>query len=279
MKNKKFLFIGIGVVVIILAVVILAVSHQKGNKEGGGAAVTGTPTPAAETTPTAEATPAVTEVPAVTTPAEENGNSSEDEGEASDGDDSEAPADSEITEDEAVQYIEAVLGEGYSFELLDDHLNVSDKIYYIFQVSDGENIVAPNIIVDKASGDILCYNSDGTTLPFSKHPLYNKDETSDSTGSEPVKAVISNEKALELLSQIPSSTLGLSKELKEYTIIYDDWLTKVEGADCIGINVYEKGDLKNTNVGAYYVLAKDGSKIYLYDVVKDKKIDITPKQQ
>lgn len=239
---------------IIMAVFLLAACHRK-EKEDEPAVVTVTPSPSV----TAEATPSETPTPAVTEDAQE-----EEEGEE------------ELTEEEAIQRIEDTLGEeNYYFELLDDHLNVNDRIYYIFQVSDGVNVIEPNIIVDKFSGDLLCYNSDGTTVPFTEHPLYNREGTGEDSGTTSEETGISNDEALKLLGGIPHETLGLAKELKEYKIIYDNWPTNVEGVACIGINVYEKGDKKDTYAGAYYV-AKDGSKIYLYDTIEDEMIDITP---
>ncbi|WOO35379.1 hypothetical protein R2R35_16435 [Anaerocolumna sp. AGMB13020] len=232
---------------------VLLMSCRKDKKEEEPVVVTVTPSPTIEATPEVSPTPAVTEEP------------EEEEGE-------------ELTDQQAIEKIEAILGEeNYYFELLDDHLNVSDRLYYIFEVSDGVNVIEPNIIVDKLNGEVLCYNSDGTTAPFTEHPLYNKAGSTEGQEESTEDKGIGKEQALKLLSEIPHKTLQLSKELKEYVIIYDDWPSNIKGNECYGINVHEKGDAKNTLAGVFYV-ALDGSKIYLYDTVEDKEIDITPKK-
>lgn len=233
---------------------VLLMSCRKDKKEEEPVVVTVTPSPTIETTPEVTPTPAVTEEP-----------EEEEDGE-------------ELTDQQAIEKIEAILGEeNYYFELLDDHLNVSDRLYYIFEVSDGVNVIEPNIIVDKLSGEVLCYNSDGTTAPFTEHPLYNKAGSAEGQEEGTADKGIGKEQALKLLGEIPRETLQLSKELKEYVIIYDDWPSNIKGNECYGINVYEKGEAKNTLAGIYYV-ALDGSKIYLYDTIKDEEIDITPKK-
>lgn len=246
MKTRKIILL----ICIAMAGILLMSCRKDKNEEPVVATVTPTP----ETTPEVTPTPTITEAPI-----------EEEDGE-------------ELTDQQAIGKIEAILGEeSYYFELLDDHLNVSDRLYYIFEVSDGVNVIEPNIIVDKLNGKVLCYNSDGTTAPFTEHPLYNKtDSTEDQEESVEDKG-IGKEQALTLLSEIPSKTLKLSKELKEYVIIYDDWPSNISGKECYGINVYEKGDTKNTLAGVFYV-SLDGSKIFLYDTVEDKSVDITPKK-
>lgn len=232
---------------------VLLMSCRKDKNEEEPVVVTITPSPTIETTPEVTPTPTVEEEP------------EEEEGE-------------ELTDQQAIEKIEAILGEeNYYFELLDDHLNVSDRLYYIFEVSDGVNAIEPNIIVDKLNGEVLCYNSDGTTAPFTEHPLYNKAGSEEGQEEGAADNGIGKEQALKLLSEIPRKTLQLSKELKEYVIIYDDWPSNIDGIECYGINVHEKGDTKNTLSGIYYV-ALDGSKIYLSDTVEGKTIDITPKK-
>lgn len=257
---------------IIMMLAVISACHKKEKNEPVDIEITPSPT--------------ITVTPEVTTPVEPTGNPSptvtEEDGKEPDSEveneeelENEEADGVELTEEEAADSIrKALVDDSYTYELLDDHLNVNDKIYYIFQISNEGKVALPNIIVDKVSGKVMCYGSDGKTSSITEHPLYHKSEASQSEEKSVKKNEITKEEALKLLEKIPAKTLGLAKALTEYTVIYDDWITNVKGVDCYGINVYEKGDLKDTFAGAYYV-ATDGSKIYQYDVVKDKTINIT----
>lgn len=256
---------------IVMTIAVLSACHKKEKDEPVDIEVTPSPTITVTPEATAAVTPTLTPSPSA---AEEDGKEPESEVKDEEDIENEEADDVELTEEEAADSIRKALeDESYTYELLDDHLNVSDRLYYIYQVSDEGKVALPNIIVDKVSGKVMCYGSDGKTSSITEHPLYHKSESSQ-PGKKTVKNEITKEEALKLLEKIPNKTLGLAKALSEYTVIYDDWITNVKGVDCYGINVYEKGDLKNTFAGAYYV-ATDGSRIYLYDVVKDKTIDIT----
>ncbi|SHO47247.1 hypothetical protein [Anaerocolumna xylanovorans] len=268
MKVRRItLFLGI-----MMIIAVLSACHRKEKEEPVD--VTITPSPTLTVTPevTEPVTPTLTPSPSGS---EEDGKESEEE--IKEEEDAEAEnGEAELTEEEAADCIRKALeDEAYYYELLDDHLNVSDRIYYIYQVSDGGKVSLPNIIVDRASGKVMCYSSDGTISSITEHPLYKKSGASQNANNSKEQTGITKEEALKLLEKIPNKTLKLSKDLTEYTIIYDDWITNIKGVDCFGISVYEKGDLKDTAAGFYYV-ATDGSKIYRYDVVKDKTKDITP---
>lgn len=266
--NVKRIALFLGIVMTIAA---LAACHKKEKEEAVDKLVTPSPTLTITPEATNEITPALSPTPSLT---EDNSKEPEADIKQEEGEESAESTDEELTEEEAADSIrKALVDDNYYYELLDDHLNVNDRIYYIFQVSDEGKVTSPNIIVDKISGKVMCYGIDGTTTSITEHPLYRKSEKSqDSKGSK--KTGITKENALELLEKVPRKTLGLAKDLTEYTVIYDDWITNIKGVDCFGISVYEKGDLKDTFAGSYYV-ATDGSKIYLYDIIKDKTIDIT----
>lgn len=270
MKVRRItLFIGI-----IMTIAVLSACHRKEKDEPVD--VTVTPSPTLIVTP--KVTEQVTPTPTLTpSPSGSEKDGKETEAEIKEEEDTEnEDNEAELTEEEAADCIRKALEDnGYYYELLDDHLNVSDRICYIYQVSDEGKVVLPNIIVDKASGKVMCYSSDGTTSSITKHPLYKKSEDSQTANNGKKQTGITKEEALKLLEKVPGKTLKLAKALTEYTVIYDDWITNIKGVDCFGISVYEKGDLKDTAAGFYYV-ATDGSKIYRYDVVKDKTKDITP---
>jgi hypothetical protein len=176
-----------------------------------------------------------------------------------------------ISKEEAMKKIQDVIGDrGYYFEALEENKTIDKHVYYLFQVSDNSSIIEPGIIVDKVSGELLCYYKDGKTAPFSEFPLYTAPTNSNVTSSNEM----TKEAALEKLSKLPAKTLGLKKSLSEYTLIeYDNWTTNVDNIECYGINVYEKTNGEKLNVGVFYV-AIDGSKMYRYDSVDEIFIEL-----
>ncbi len=62
----------------------------------------------------------------------------------------------------------------YSVDLIDSSLSLKGNIYYSFLVREGNRIFEPALIVDKASGEIFCYDSSGTISDYSNFPLYNE---------------------------------------------------------------------------------------------------------
>ncbi len=178
-----------------------------------------------------------------------------------------------VSEKEAVKFIQDITGErGYYFELLDDNLSIGDSTYYIYQISEGDSSIEPNVLVDKVSGELLCYYPDGSTGPFSEHPLYTEpvtDEDSKTSGGKE----FTQEDALAQLSKVPLKELGLSEKLTEYNIEFDDWPTNIEGTECYGINVYSGAGDKRINKGNFYV-ATDGSVMYKHDSELDVFVEI-----
>ncbi len=240
MKKNKYTILFI---CIITACIALAACGKKKDKD------TDQVTPAPTSTPTA--TPTLTATP---TPEEQ------------------VPDETKvISEKDAISNIQKVIGErGYTIELLDNKLTVGEKEYYIFQVSDSLAVIEPNIIVDKVSGDLSCYYKDGTVGSFEEHPLFTQStkeqkETSDG---------FTKEDALAKLSKESKETLNLPKPLSEYTIVYDDWTTFVNGIECYGINVFAPTkDDEKINMGLYYV-AVDGSVMFQYDSLSDDFAEI-----
>lgn len=176
-----------------------------------------------------------------------------------------------ISETDAIKLVQTKIGDsGYYYETLDDDIKVGNNDYYLVQVSDSSSVIEPNLLIDKVSGEILCYKDDNTTAPFSEFPLY----TADDTNNDSKQGKISKDDAWDMLSKVPKDTLKLEKSLKDYkTIEFDDWTTNVEDIECYGINVYEKINGQNSFVGVFYV-ATDGSKMFRYDSVDELFIEI-----
>lgn len=176
-----------------------------------------------------------------------------------------------ISETDAIKLLQMEIGDsGYYFETLEDDLKVGNNEYYLIQVSDSSSVIEPNLIIDKASGEILCYKNDNTTAPFSEFPLY----SANGTDNESKQGKISKDDALNMLSKVSADTLKLEKPLTDYkTIEFDDWTTNVEDVECYGINVYDNSNGKNSFVGVYYV-ATDGSKMFRFDSVNEQFIEM-----
>ncbi len=178
-----------------------------------------------------------------------------------------------ISDSEAIKYIQDIIGErGYYFELLDDHLNIGDSTYYVYQISDSAGVIEPNVMADKASGELLCYYSDGSTAPFSEYPLYTE-QGKDGENENSNENEFTQEDALAQLSEISAKDLELPAELTKYTIIYDKWTTNIKSVECYGINAYSKAGDKMTNIGRFYV-ATDGSVMYRFDSMLDNFVEI-----
>lgn len=79
-----------------------------------------------------------------------------------------------LTEDEARSLVEAKLDLNiYSASLLSNDVVVNNKHYYSFQVKEKDQAIEPALVVNKVSGEIFCYDKDGTISDYSNFPLYN----------------------------------------------------------------------------------------------------------
>ncbi len=214
-----------------------------------------------------------TTVSPTATPTEAPEDTAEDTGESDTQDTKEQTETESISEKDALKLIQDITGErGYYFDLLDDHLNVGDSTYYIYLINDGSGPIEPNVLVDKVSGELLCYYQDGNTAPFSEHPLYTEPDTGEASQTAG-KEDFTREDALAQLTKISSQDLGLPAELKEYKIMFDDWTSNIKGNECYGINVYSDKGEQMINMGRFYV-ATDGSVMYRFDSQLDDLIEI-----
>ena len=174
-----------------------------------------------------------------------------------------------ISQTEALKMVQSKIDErGYFVELFMDKLVIDDRSYYVYHISDGSSVIEPNVIVDQVSGEMLCYQSDGSTAPFSDFPLYTE------TVDTPVKTnEFTKEDAYEKLNKLSAKTLGLPEKLQQYTIEYDGWTTNVKGMECYGINVFDVLEENKTNMGVYYV-ALDGTKMFMFDSMLDDFVEL-----
>lgn len=179
-----------------------------------------------------------------------------------------------IRESDALERVQKEIGErGYYFEIIENEKSIGDKVYYIVQVSDSSSAIEPNVLIDKVSGELLCYYKDGTTAPFEEFPLFTSSETESNENSTDT-GVITKDEALSYLEKLSAKTLRLEKNLTEYTKIeFDAWTTYVNNVECYGINVYDKVNGQEQTQGVYYV-SLDGKKIYLYDSVEEQFVEL-----
>jgi hypothetical protein len=176
-----------------------------------------------------------------------------------------------ISEEAAIKLIQKIIGErGYYFALVDSSLSLKDKTFYEYQISDGEEEIAPKVLVDKISGELYCYYDDGNVGDFSEHPLYT--ETSTEVNST-LEADFTKEDAFAKLNKVSAKDLDLPEALTKYKIIFDDWTTNVGGKVCYGINVYSDTEDKMISMGLYYV-AVDNTSMYRFDSLLDDFVEI-----
>ncbi|MFV0343550.1 MAG: PT domain-containing protein [Anaerocolumna sp.] len=175
-----------------------------------------------------------------------------------------------VTKEDAINSILKVIGErGYFVETLNEELKLNESSYYVLQISNSGEVIEPNVIVDKSSGEILCFYADGTTDSFTEYPLFSNVTDLPTEG----EGGFTKEEALLKLEQIPAETLGLEKSISEYTIIYDNWTSYAGGKLCYGINVTTETETTTDFVGTYYV-AVDGVGVYAFDDVLDDFVEI-----
>ncbi len=242
------------IIVVLVAVVLVVVllSKYKEEQEGGETmqptgAVTATvapDTPTPEATPdgrpdtphlTQSVTPVPTNTPAPPTPTEEL----------------------VLSQAEAEAIVKGIVRlETYSIELLDDHLMIDGAEYYSFCINDENGAgLEPLLIVEKKTGNLLCYDMTGVVAAIDKFPL---DKTE--TGNEGAKTLTAEE-AKQLLLQYSGERLGLAKETASYEMTVDDWTTNADGVECYGVNFFENVGGKQRFRGTFYV-ALDGSAVF-----------------
>lgn len=79
-----------------------------------------------------------------------------------------------LTQEDARSIIESKLDLNiYSINLLSKDVVVDQKQYFSFQVKANDKVITPSLVVNKVSGEIYCYNEDGSISDYSNFPLYN----------------------------------------------------------------------------------------------------------
>ena len=177
----------------------------------------------------------------------------------------EAPTPTEepvLSQAEAEQIVRTIIQlTSYSIELLDDHLMIDGAEYFSFCINDAGGVgLEPLLIVEKKSGELLCYDLSGVVAPIEKFPL---DKTE--TGNEGEKT-LSAEEAKQVLLGYSGEQLGLAKETASYEMTVDDWTTMANGVTCYGVNFFETVGEKQRFRGTFYV-ALDGSAVFSKDDV------------
>ena len=145
----------------------------------------------------------------------------------------------------------------YSYQLMEQALELDGNSYFVFKMFQDENIVEPYILVDRATGELCLYDMDGNLTPFTKFPIDASEKL------EEDEYEVSMESALEILKKIPKEKLGLLNSLSHYTIIADEWTTIVNTDVCYCFNIYE-GSEEGQLVACYYVSTL-GTAVYTFD--------------
>jgi len=174
----------------------------------------------------------------------------------------------EYSADDGYQMLVNVITPNYfTIELKDDSFAYDDSFYYMYTVTNTNNNQVDQIIVDMYTGKILCYTG-GKASDFEEFLFENIiSDSSDSNNG------LSQSEATTLLTSISYEVLGLEKPITEYSLVYDEYTSHIEGKESYCINVYSKEGGTQVGMGAYYV-ALDGSSVYCYDPLEDMMIDL-----
>lgn len=178
-----------------------------GEGEPGGS----TPEPVPTDTPAGELTPVLSPTPEPTpTP-------------------SKVQPEAEVSLEEAEKLIEDAFweaGEGYRFELSDNDMELGGATYYRYRVYYRNKVQDYALLVDRVSGKLYYYeNGERTDFDGGRHEP-------DEDGA------MTEEKAAELLADIPHASLMLPAPLGECRLSLDRWRTVVSGVDCYCLNVF-----------------------------------------
>ena len=77
---------------------------------------------------------------------------------------------------------------------------------------------------------------------------------------------MTRERALAYLEGLDSTSLGLTKPLSAYYVVMDMGRSYIEGKDCYGINVYDKGASKESYFVQKYYLSVGDEELYSCDI-------------
>lgn len=174
-------------------------------------------------------------------------------------DDSNNSSEEELTDTQAMELVrKAIPDKKYEIALSDDHLSIEGKMYYVFVISEDKTILEPAILVNKITGSLSYYDTDGNVTAFTKFPLDNVETIS--AGDKK----ITSEEAVKILSNLSKKELRTEKEFAEYKTEVDTWTTVVNNTECYGINIFDTTSQGEILIGIFYVTV-DGSIVYTVD--------------
>lgn len=256
-------------ILIILSMLILVGCKKENDKNDNKPTLdVGEPTPAISQgvdEPTGiPVTSDVTITPAVTEPIENSDNDGKENASGNDSgntaDVTKAPDKGNNDDTVSVQSALNILGgyiseQIYDIKLVNENLLIDNRSYYLFQVSSGNEVIEPLIVVDIATASINYYDERGELIDFNGFPLDKAEAIEPDSNIEASDAV-------SRLSELSQKALKLDKPLSEYEVETDyPWTTVVNGEQCYGVNLFDNSSKSRKLVAIYYV-SVDGSAIY-----------------
>lgn len=164
-----------------------------------------------------------------------------------------------ISESKATELVkDAVNDNKYEVNLYNDTIIIDDDEYFEFHILQDGKITGPAILVAKEDGALFYYDESGVVTPFTKFPLDKVESVEESDNSD---GLITDEEAIKKAKALSKDELGLSKELKDYTIEVDSWTTVVNGESSYCLNVFDETSNGKQLVGVFYV-SEDGGHVY-----------------
>ncbi|MBO5351778.1 MAG: hypothetical protein J6A77_00610 [Lachnospiraceae bacterium] len=152
----------------------------------------------------------------------------------------------------------------YSIQLVSESLRVGNGSYYQFGAIANQEFVYPFLVVDKATGELSCYDSTAETVfDFTTFPIKGE-ATPTPVPTKAPEGRLTAEEAYQVLCTYSRESLHIAKAVSEYDAEYGSELTLIDGVDCYRINLSEFSNGKVRNRGEFYV-SVDGTKCFYID--------------
>ncbi|MBP3611519.1 MAG: hypothetical protein J6J42_14440 [Lachnospiraceae bacterium] len=152
----------------------------------------------------------------------------------------------------------------YNIQLVSESLRVGNGSYYQFGAIANQEFVYPFLVVDKATGELSCYDSTAETVfDFTTFPIKGE-ATPTPVPTKAPEGRLTAEEAYQVLCTYSRESLHIAKAVSEYDAEYGSELTLIDGVDCYRINLSEFSNGKVRNRGEFYV-SVDGTKCFYID--------------
>lgn len=165
------------------------------------------------------------------------------------------PDKDDISSQAALDILYALISEAkYTIKLYNESLTIDGKNYYVFKVSQGNEVIDPLIIVNKKDASVYYYEGNNQIINFTYFPM---DKVETLIPDDNIEA----SDAASKIAALPKEKLSLNKPFNEYETETDPWTTVVNGEQCYGVDVFDTSG-GNRQLTAVFYVSVDGDNIY-----------------